>query len=242
MKKILLGFIIILTLVSLWSCKNIENKNKGIDSLTFSFLPFDTINIYDVFNVYIKQDSVYSVKVVSSSDLLENVELIQKENILDIRDMNSFYFLKSYDLHIDLYISAPDLQTVNLFSASTVYSIDTLEYKRFMLRFYGYSGFSNVTVNCEDHFFLSLWNVTGDYTVSGKCTYFQVLNHGTSYIHAYNLLSQYCSIDQNSTGNIELTSIKTLNVIIRDIGNVYYKGDPVVDLDKLGSGTLYKIQ
>lgn len=242
MKKFLpLFFTFSFILFSMMSCKDIENKDNTLDSVYVTLSEFDTVNVYDVFNVYLKQDSVYSLKILTTSDLIDNVEYSQTGNVLNINDLNKFYFLKSYDKSITLYITAPDLKAINLFSASSLYSIDTLKYNRFLVRAYGYSAFADVTVDCDDHFFLSLWKVTGDYTVSGKCTYLQILNHGTSYIHASNLESQYCYIDQNSTGNAELFANKKLKVIIRDIGNVYYKGNPVIELDRRGEGNLLKM-
>lgn len=241
MRKLFLSFFVLLFILFSVRCKNFQNNDNTLDSVYVSLSGFDTINVYDIFNVYLKQDSIYSLKILTSSDLINNVEYTQNANVLSIKDLNKFYFLKSYDKSITLYITAPDLKAINLFSASSLYSIDTLKYNRFLVRAYGYIASADLTVDCDDHFFLSLWKVTGDYTISGKCTYLQILNHGTSYINAANLESQYCYIDQNSTGDAKLFVNKKLRVIIRDIGNVYYKGNPVIELDRRGQGNLFKM-
>lgn len=236
-------YLIILTFI-ISSCSNSSKdcfKSAGeVDSVIFDFGEFSRIDVYDIFNVYIEQNPEYSVKVRTNSSLLNNVSVQLTDSALVIEDNNKCYFLRDYALFIDIIISAPDLSQINFYNASTAISLNQLNYERFLFRAYGKLAFCDLDVNCSDHFFLSLWNVSGDYNVKGKCTFFDILNHGTAFVNAFDLKATYVSVKQRSTGDIKLWAKNKLNAEIFDIGNIYYKGSPTIDSSSYNSGKLIK--
>ena len=240
MKKFLFVSLMLVSIASIYSCKHCTTLSHDQDSLVFNFETFDTVNVYDIFNVYVKQDSFFSVKIKGDKNLIKNVEVSEANKNIEIQDKNTCYFLKLKHSQLDIYITAPDFYYVQLFSASSVYSIDTLHYTRFGVRTYGYYANANVCVDCKDHFFLGVWNSTGDFYVSGKAMYYQVLNHGHAFVHSFDLQSQYADIEQRSTGDVEVFCQKKLNVKIFETGNVIYKGNPDVSAVIQGQGKLIK--
>ncbi len=244
MYKILLQIFLIIIFFSS-SCKNsnncLENTGVALDSIFFRTNIFKIINVYDIFDVYLKQDSICSLKIVANSSLLKNVSFCIKDSVLEIDDRNKCYFIKGYDNKIKLYISSPNVEEVNFYSASSFFSIDTLKFKRFLFRAYGYLAFADFTAQCSDHLFISLWNVAGDYKIHGRTKYLQILNDGTSYIHAFDLVSQYCYIKQSSSGNVEITVLDKLTARLLSAGNILYKGNPQFDTIVRGRGKILKM-
>lgn len=232
--------IIILFTVSLSiSCKKDCLKAAGeIDSTIYEFMPFNDIHIYNIFNVEIRQDSFYSVQVKTNSTLLKNISVVQNDTSITIVDSNKCYPLRKADIKIDLIITSPEIKHLNFYSASTLYTKDTLNYNNFLFRAYGKLAFADFKVNCDDHLFLSMWNVSGDIKVGGNCKYLQILNHGKGYIDAFNLKSKYAQITQKSTGDIKTNVSNKIKASIYDSGNIYYKGNPEIDTTTYYTGTL----
>ncbi len=240
MKKILFASIVLISILSFYSCKHCTTLSLKQDSITFKFETFDTVNVYDIFNVYIKQDSFYSIKIKGDENLIKNVQVSKVDKNIEIQDKNTCYFLKLKHSQLNIYITAPDFYFVQLFSASSVYSIDTLHFTRFGIRAYGYYANANVCVDCKDHFFLGIWNSTGNYYIYGKTLFYQVLNHGHAYIHSFDLKSQYADIKQRSTGNVEVFCQKKLDAKIFETGNIIYKGTPEINAVIIGDGRIIK--
>jgi len=235
---------IFLAIATLSSCSQASKdclKSAGeIDSTTFELEKFTIIDVYDIFNVYVKQADNYSIKIKTNSTLLNNVEISLEDTILTITDKNKCYFTRDYNLEINIFITAPNLRKINFYNASTLISQNTLNYERFLFRAYGKLAFCDIDVNCSDHFFLSLWNVSGEFKVTGQCKYFEILNHGTSYIHAYEMDAEYVWVEQKSLGDVEINASKKIFGDIYDIGNIYYIGNPEIDSNIIGTGKFIK--
>jgi hypothetical protein len=239
-------YTIILLWALLFSCSDASKsclKAAGeLDSIQLDVNSFNTIEVYDIFDVYLQQDSNYSIKIRTNKTLLNNVETIVTDSVLTISDKNKCYFLRDYDLKIEVFITAPDIKEMNFYSASSFRSIGELNYENFLFRCYGKMANADFTANCSDHLFVSLWNVTGDFYVHGKSTYLQILNHGSAYIYAFDLQAKYVKIEQRSTGNVEVSPEIKLTATIADIGNIYYKGNPNIDTIITGKGKIIKIE
>ncbi|MBN2891165.1 MAG: DUF2807 domain-containing protein [Bacteroidales bacterium] len=220
------------------SCENDCLRSAGeIDSITIELDSFSDIHVYDMFNVYVQQADNYSVKIKTNSTLLKNV-IVNNDTALVISDDNKCYFARNSENHIDIFITTPELSHLSFYSASTFYSIDTLKFHRFSFRAFGKLAFADFNVICEDHLFVSMWNVSGNLKVGGECKYFQVLNHGSTYIDAFELNSQFAKIEQRSSGDAKVNVSNELTAEIFDIGNVFYKGNPVIDTIITSSGKL----
>jgi len=236
---LIIFFSIIFTLNFQTSCSKGCLKAAGeIDSNYTEFSKFEYIEIHNIFNVYIKQDTFYSLKIKTNSTLLQNVKVEQNDSTLIISDENTCYFARDYDLHIDLFITAPDLKQLTLCNASTFYSIDTLKYNRFIYKALDKLAFADFNIICSDHLFIELWSVSGKIDVAGKCTFLTILNHGNSYIYGFDLKSDYAEIEQRSTGDIEIFVKNKLKGGVYDIGNILYKGNPILDTITSGRGTI----
>lgn len=213
------------------------------DSLSFIFKNNPKIvNIYDIFDVCLVQDSVFSVKIVTNKTLLENISIEMNDTALEIKDLNKCYFIRNKNIKHKLYIYTPNLKELMIFGVVNLYTPDTINFNRFLIRFYSEVSFCDINVNCSEHFFFELWRVTGNFKISGKSTYFNILNHGQAYIDASNYKTEYFYIEQRSTGDVKISVSQLLSANIFDIGNVYYYGNPKLEVTEYDKGKAIKLK
>ena len=241
-KKISLCFFLIFLLLYQNSCNSDCLKAVGeIDSAEISLSTFEYLEIYDIFDVHIIQDTLHSLKIVTNSTLLKNIEVVQNDSVVVINDLNKCYFARKDGISIKLYVTCSNLKQLIFYNASTFYSIDTLYFNRFLFRAYNKLAFADFVVSSEDHLFVEMWNIFGDVSVAGKSKYLSIINHGSSYIKAHNLSAMYANVTQRSTGDVTVNVSDKLTAIILDIGNVYYAGNPELDTISRNKGRFIKL-
>src|SRR5258705_13981586 len=108
-RLILLSFLISIILMS---CRFVTDKriygNGVIKSETRSVGSFNSVDVSGNIDVYVKQDSVASVKIEGDEDLLEYVQVTVDGSTLEIREEKGFN-LKSIR-GIKVYVSGPSFK------------------------------------------------------------------------------------------------------------------------------------
>lgn len=79
---------------------------------------------------------------------------------------------------------------------------------------------------------------TGNVSIEGSCSYQNVSLSRTGNYNAFDLYSEECEVDINGTGDARVFADKQLDVTIRSVGNVYYKGRPDVNINDYSVGDL----
>ncbi len=229
---------IIFALLFSTSCQKDCFKSAGeIDSIVIELKQFDKIYIYDLFDVEIKQDTFYEIKIITNSTILNNI-YVDNDTQLVVKDNNKCYLTRDYKIKRRLIITVPEIKELIFFNASNFYSADTLYFNRFMFKALGKIATADFKASCNDHLFISLWNITGDVYVQGNATFLDILNHGNAYVDAYDLDAEYVIIEHRSTGDIKVDVNNKLIAELFDIGNLYYKGFPAFDTAVFGEGKI----
>jgi hypothetical protein len=79
----------------------------------------------------------------------------------------------------------------------------------------------------------------GDFLLSGSDQEeLTIILTGVGNVHAFNMKAATCDITTTGVGNCEVNVIDNLDVIISGVGNVYYKGKPVIKATINGLGQL----
>jgi len=79
---------------------------------------------------------------------------------------------------------------------------------------------------------------TGSIEAGGIAENFSINVIGSGNIFGFPLLTQFCNVEVEGSGNVEVTVAQELEVNISGSGNVSYQGDPDIDANISGSGTL----
>ena len=202
---------------------------------------FKQIELYGVFNVYLKSGNESKIEIEMGEKLISNIETTVENEVLTINDNNTCDFVKGYDDR-NLYITVDTLTQLIVYDAAKLYTIDTLKTPSLNITFKSEIGYSNLTVDCTT-FRFSVWFGTGNYYLHGKAKNFIVSPLYLSFIYAQDVESEVCRAYNDSMGDLYINTDALLYVKILDEGNIYYSGNPskIIIEDDLGSGSLIKM-
>ncbi len=208
-------------------------KERTIDDFT-------QIELYGVFNVYLKSGNKSKIEIEMGENLISNIETKVKDKVLTINDNNSCDYIKGY-ADKNLHITIDTLTQLIVYDAAKLFTVDTLKTPNLNIIFKSEIGYSNLTVDCKV-FQFSVWFGTGDYYLQGKADYFAVGPHYLSFIYAQNLKSKDCRAYSNSMGDLYINTNNLLYVKIQNEGNIYYSGNPnkIIVEEDTGKGKLIK--
>jgi hypothetical protein len=84
-------------------------------------------------------------------------------------------------------------------------------------------------------------NGTGSVNLEGNCINQTVELGSTGNYNAYDLESDYCDVRVNSVGDAKVSVNESLDAYISSVGNVFYKGNPKVNIYDRGVGDLIAV-
>jgi hypothetical protein len=200
-------------------------------------LPFTDIVVgNNKVNIYITQDSNFSVKVQAGKNLVDLVTTEVREGRLYVEDNNKCNFMRSYKYPINVFIHMPRVLHIfhagaGLIQSTNVLTGDTIDVITKS------SGDVDLTVNCyrvSTHL-----HSVGDVYLSGTCSDNICFATGNAFLYSQNLVSGYGWVFSNTSGQIYVNITGWFIVTIKSLGDVYCRGNPpIVEETYLGSGKL----
>lgn len=217
-------------------------NNSEIDSIKIELQDIDSMEIYHKFNVYLLHDTVNEAIIRANRNLIEQIEITEKNKFLKIEDKNDCNFLRNPDINIDIYLHLKNLEKIFLYGPSTIISEDTLRFEKLLIRIYDDIGDVDIILK-NNRLWLEYWYSTGTARIQGSTNFFEILNHGYAHIHAFDFESKYVSVNHNSTGNVEIYPLESIDARLQDIGNIFYTGSPKIIniLEKKSTGELIHV-
>ncbi len=233
--------IIAATILGTASCRKyykIEGNNQ-VTTETRQLVSFNKVDNSGTFNVYVKQDSVFTATVEAESNLIPYVRTIVNGNTLTIDTREN---LKT-NYPVNVYVTTPIIQGVELSGSGYVHidSLDT-DYLEVLLSGSGningyaltnsldtrisgsgnielesYTNSSNVSISGSGNIDLFGESSSGTFTISGS-----------GQLSSYNYTQNECVAKISGSGNMYLNVTDLLDVTISGSGSVYYLGTPAV--------------
>lgn len=228
---------------SLFSCKK-ENRKDCIKSTGEIIIQervtahFDSILVHNNIILFLKHDTVRSIKIEAGQNLIPLIETKIENNQLIISNNNRCNFMRSYEPTINVTVSVPDLKHLQHTGSGDVKSINTLKVNRIRVV---NSGVGDINLDLDaGNVFTQIYG-SGGINLSGKAAVCEIYSTGNCFMHCENLFTGYTYIYSNTTGNIHVHAQKELGVTILGSGNVYYTGNPLITKQDIsGKGSLYK--
>ena len=225
----------------LFSCKK-ENlcdcfKGTGKDIREQRILPaFDKLYVEDRFEVYIKEDTAFLIQVEGGENLIPLVKTSVENNTLKITYNNKCNAVRSYKRRIKVYISAPRFSEITQNGVGNIYSIGALQTDSV---YYHILNSGNIFIHIDNTYLAGGLNGMGDFYGSGK-TFKHICNvNGESWVDCRNLETEISDLYMKTSGSTYITVNQSLNVIIKQSGNVYYNGNPAQVIKQIdGTGKL----
>ena len=238
MKKIALFSLIILVFAS--GCREIAGRRvKGsghviTEDRTSS--GFNNVDISGALDVYVKQDSVSSVKVEADDNILEYIQVLSDGSTLEIYTENNIRLRPTNKIKV--YISNPEYKEIQVSGASSVRceneitSADAIDI--------GLSGASDGRLELNAPKISVHLTGASNTSIKGKTKDFEGSASGASEIRGFDLLSENANVDASGASHIEIFASVRIDGQSSGASSVNYKGNAQSNVEKSGASSVNK--
>lgn len=239
MKRLFVLSLLFVTLLS--SCRYFSGKrirgNGQVKTETRSAGSFTDIDVSGAIDVYVRQDSVSSVKVETDENLLDYVEIAGNGSVLRIQPRKGTNLRPTHGIKV--YVSNLAYKQFEASGACNIYGenkIKTAETLSIDL-----SGASDISME------LAAPEVKVDATGAGKATLkgetrdLSLHGTGATDFRCYELLSENCRVRLSGAGEAQVFASVKLDVHVSGAADVKYKGNAAVVQEISGAGSVKKV-
>ncbi len=223
----------------LFYCKdnNLDETTRLVAPPAFHYLEFN-----GVFSVYLVQDTVYSIRIVGSSNTLENISLKTEGDTLRISNESKRKWLNPETNKVKLYIHSNQLKYIIANATCYFETVNPITSDQFSLIMGAKTKLmeARLDLNCNSFLYWNNHLSGGRLTLTGNVNNLSIYTFATESVDASNLIANYALIENNSKGNCEVIVSNRLEYSIRGSGNIYIGGNPkeIIMNEKTSTGQL----
>lgn len=249
---LLVGF---LSGLLIWSagCSKINriDGNSQVVTETRNLVSFNKVENDGTFEVFIRNDSIFTATVEAESNLVPHIRTRVNGNTLVIDTRENLH--NNYPIRV--YVTTPIISGAYLKGSGSVMldSLDT-DYLEVILSgsgsMAGYtqtnsivstiSGSGNIELESYTNITDARISGSGQMNLTGTSSTGTFTISGSGNIHSYNFEQKECIAKISGSGSMYLYVIDYLDVNISGSGSVYYIGDPSLNVKITGSGQVFK--
>jgi hypothetical protein len=245
--------LLLLIVISTSGCRKyprIEGNNQ-MESEKRVLVAFDKVKCEAFFNVYIRDDSIFSATVEAESNLIPHIRTIVNGNTLVIDTRENL----RNNMPINIYVAGPTIHGAIL-SGSGMIQLDSIitDFMEIELsgsgKISGYIDATNTVAKISGSGDINLENYTnsmdarisgsGNLDLFGTGANNKFTISGSGQIRSYSYEQGECEARISGSGDMFLNVIENLIVNISGSGSVYYIGDPSLSINITGSGNVFK--
>jgi len=216
---------------------NCKKGNGIISKQERKITTFDAIDVSGAYKIILNQDSVTSVYVETDESLLPLINTTVEGGKLIIENKDSKSLCPSKNIKV--YISIADIKDIDISGAVEIECIKKLSLNDLKI---DVSGAGEINLN------LSVQNLYLDCSgaskilLSGNATNVKAETTGASEINAFDFLVENFKISSSGAGKAKVNVSKKLDVDISGSASVKYKGNPVINQEISGAGSIHKVE
>ena len=234
MKKIVLHIVVCCCMVLATSCGISEDCFKGNGNQVIQLFPlenFTKIKVYDGVGLVIKEGANYEVKVITSDNILDNLEVKLEGNTLVVKDNSTCNIARDYGL-TTVYVTAPNITEIHSKTDQDIRSDGVLNYSDLKLISIDLSdgagtGDFRLSLNTI-HLYVESNNVSNFYLTGQSQNLHVFFSWGNGIFYGENLIVNIITIYHRGSNNIFLFPINSIEGNIYATGNVVLKNNPIV--------------
>ncbi|NOQ74979.1 MAG: hypothetical protein GQ574_23400 [Crocinitomix sp.] len=241
------GLVAIVLCVVVASCTKAEDRRclKGAGEYTEFSIPLDSVRAFHLnknikYRIY--QDNSYKVVIKGGSNLVSQIELDNRDNVLYVDNRNQCNFLRYPQELVEVEIHYPYLKNFYIDATdSVVFANKVISRSLFVeMRNGGGSLIADVDVAIIS---MVVSNGAGDFTLTGKAAEAELKIQNNGSANAIGFRSVYTYIYQNSTADLFINLDNSSALIVIDgTGDVLYKNVAGNIISKgVGSGRIIKL-
>jgi len=235
-------FIILISAFLFISCRKVFGKRvKGSGKIAVTtrvITGYNSVDVSGSFDVYVRQDSVQSVRIETDDNLLEYVETREEGGVLYI-DVRGNYNLKPTDV-IKVYVAGPSFRKFDASGACDFYTqglVSSNESISIEL-----SGSSDADMELKAPRIKGDLTGAGSLKLKGQTKDLEIDGTGSSSFKCIEMMAENVEVDITGSGNAEVFASVKLDVSVTGSGSVKYTGTPAVNQKISGSGSIKKIE
>jgi hypothetical protein len=234
MKKIVLNIVVCCCMVLATSCGISEDCFKGNGNQVIQLFPlenFTKIKVYDGVGLVIKEGTNYEVKVITSENILDNLEVKLEGNMLVVKDNSTCNIARDYGL-TTVYVTAPNITEIHSKTDQDIRSDGVLNYSDLKLISIDLSdgagtGDFRLSLNTIN-LYVESNNVSNFYLTGQSQNLHVFFSWGNGIFYGENLIVNIITIYHRGSNNIFLFPINSIEGNIYATGNVVLKNNPIV--------------
>lgn len=212
--------------------------NGVIKTETRSAGTFNGIDVSGNADVYVKQDSAYSVRIETDENLMEYLVVENKNGILDIHQKEGTNLRPSKAIKV--YVSGPSFKSFDASGACDYFSENLITSTEAIS--INLSGSCDIKMELKAPKIDADLSGSGSITLKGEAKDFEVGGSGSTDVHCFELLTENTSVQISGSGSAEVFASIKLDVSVSGSGDVKYKGNGVVSQSISGSGSVKKAE
>ena len=200
---------------------------------------YDEIILHDKINLILRYDTVETIKVEAGKNLLPGIETVVTDGKLIIRDENKFQWSRDFDQEITIVISGRSLNKITYFGAGNISSGNLWKADKFEID--SWTGIGSFKLDMEVSYMrLMIRTANADIQLTGSAKLTSVYCADYGSINLANFVSDDVIIDYRSIRKSTINVKNKLDVNIHYKGDIYYIGNPEINLFRNNSGLLIK--
>lgn len=240
MNKALYIFLLIVTT----SCGISEDCFKGNGNRitqTFSIEGFSKIKVYDGISLVVKEGPYYEVKIVTSDNIINEIDVQLTEDMLVVKDNSTCNIARDYG-QTTVYVTTPNLTELHSRTEQDITSDGVLNYpnlKLYSIDISDGAGTGDFRLDLNTFNLYVESNNVSNFYLSGQSENLHVFfSWGNGIFYGNNLhINNELSVSHRGSNNIILFPINLLSGNIYSTGNVIIKNNPIQPSDVISHYT-----
>lgn len=230
------NLIIIFTFIAFISCQKRNQLNTIISELP----AFDTIELDSPFDLFLIEDSTFSIEITGYERNLENLNYSVDNHTLRIINNTKNTFATPTKNKIEIYLTSNKLSQIKANETCNISTVNPITSDNFGLIFKSKINNATLELNCGTFYY---WNDSpcgGVLTLKGKSEMLKLWNYALMAVDAKKLLTKRALIENHSKGCCKVNVQDKIEYSIDGIGDIHLYGSPseIIKNELTSSGRL----
>jgi hypothetical protein len=199
---------------------------------------FHAISLSGSYTVNVKMGDKESLSIEGNSEDVNRIETVVENGVLRILTKRNFNSWNSVGQKVTISITAQRLDGLMLSGSGALNLDGVMNSASADIQL---SGSGEINTNVDTQNISVALSGSGNVNLSGKTGAVNIAVFGSGDVKAKKLESETGNIKVAGSGNVYIKIQKDLNASIFGSGSVKYMGEPIVTINKVGSGNVSKI-
>ncbi len=205
-----------------------ENRTAG---------SFTGVDVGGNIDLYVKQDSIRSVKIEADENLLQYIEVKLEGDKLVIQPKDGYNLSGSKGIKV--YVSSPVFKTLEASGACDIIGENKITCIEPM--YIDLSGASDVKLELKAPKVETTSSGAGSISLKGETKDFSVDGSGSTNIKCFELMAENTTVELSGAGDAQVYASVKLDVHVSGAADVKHKGNAAVTKEISGAGSVKKV-